>query len=299
MPGMKTHFCLIDGTACTATDSVTLDTAPSNIALLHEETNGVNNCTSTYFAGVGTYGGRVMKTINQIFAPVAGDIDAILTDAIADLQKAHKAKKQIVVGGYSRGAALARRLACIANVPIDILFALDTVASIGLPSAKNNVPASDVAFVDANLSQHVKKAYHAVALDETRAAFNPILFNEDERVREHWFAGVHSDIGGGMFNNGLSKIVLRWLKVWLQHTGRIDLPDTQYGMNDCMQPIKMYEGMQPENRRLCCTWQKNKPTKKQGLLDSSVSQRSHKMFYLPAAKTPARTFAESHYTFRF
>jgi uncharacterized protein (DUF2235 family) len=35
--------------------------------------------------------------------------------------------------------------------------------------------------------------------------------NDEGRVYEVWFRGVHSDVGGGNGNNGLSSIALNWM----------------------------------------------------------------------------------------
>lgn len=38
---------------------------------------------------------------------------------------------------------------------------------------------------------------HALALDERRRAYEPELWDDDPRVKQRWFPGDHSDIGGG------------------------------------------------------------------------------------------------------
>jgi len=56
---------------------------------------------------------------------------------------------------------------------------------------------------------------HAVSIDERRAFFRQNLVHADpgRDVRQVWFAGVHSDIGGSYpeAESGLSKITLRWM----------------------------------------------------------------------------------------
>lgn len=286
---MKTsqyHFCLIDGTACTERDAVLLDTSPSNIAIIADAADNSPNTSVSYFAGVGTYGNAIRKTFNALFAPVSGDIDSILSDAVSDIQTAHAAGKKIIVGGYSRGAALARRLTCIADTPIEFLFVFDTVASIGIPSSDTTPPASDVEFANATLSPNVKRAYHAVSLDETRSAFSPVLFNDDERVVEEWIPGVHSDIGGGNFDNGLSAGVLEWIHGGLMYVG-IELPDiTKYAneFKELTQPIKLYSGVQPQRRRLCCKWRNDAPTDEAGVINDITFHRTSSVYYLSRAR---------------
>jgi uncharacterized protein (DUF2235 family) len=64
----------------------------------------------------------------------------------------------------------------------------------------------------------VKKARHAVALDERRAYFRQNLLKDPaarigQDVRQVWFPGVHCDVGGGYVEaqSGLSKIALAWI----------------------------------------------------------------------------------------
>ena len=58
---------------------------------------------------------------------------------------------------------------------------------------------------------------HAVSIDERRAFFRQNLFGDpcgpEQDIREVWFAGVHSDVGGSYpeSESQLSKIALRWM----------------------------------------------------------------------------------------
>ena len=62
---------------------------------------------------------------------------------------------------------------------------------------------------------------HAVSIDERRAFFRQNLVHEGpgRNIKQVWFAGVHSDIGGSYpeAESGLSKISLRWM---LREAGR-------------------------------------------------------------------------------
>jgi uncharacterized protein (DUF2235 family) len=58
----------------------------------------------------------------------------------------------------------------------------------------------------------VENAYHAVALDEKRKAFRPTLWEDDPRVHQVFFTGVHSDVGGGYHDDcKLGDITLGWM----------------------------------------------------------------------------------------
>jgi hypothetical protein len=55
---------------------------------------------------------------------------------------------------------------------------------------------------------NIDYCFHAMALDERRPSF---LNTRLTGAYEVWFRGVHSDIGGGNGNTGLSDITLRWM----------------------------------------------------------------------------------------
>jgi hypothetical protein len=71
-------------------------------------------------------------------------------------------------------------------------------------------------FHDTKLSTRVNGAFHALAIDERRKAFEPTLWHQQpgadqQELRQVWFTGVHCDIGGGYAETGLSDIALLWM----------------------------------------------------------------------------------------
>jgi len=66
---------------------------------------------------------------------------------------------------------------------------------------------------------------HAVSIDERRAFFRQNLIHESlpptQNLKQVWFAGVHSDVGGSYCerDSGLSKIALRWMLCEAQSSG--------------------------------------------------------------------------------
>lgn len=97
----------------------------------------------------------------------------------------------------------------------------DTVGALGIPSGVLQPPLLNRrwAFHDTTLSRAVKHAYHAISIDERRRPFAPTLWVKkpgeeppaDQTVAQVWFAGVHSDVGGGYAEPALSEIPLRWI----------------------------------------------------------------------------------------
>jgi uncharacterized protein (DUF2235 family) len=70
-------------------------------------------------------------------------------------------------------------------------------------------------FSDNTLGQEVARACHALALNEERRTFHPELWNEkngsETRIKQVWFAGVHSNVGGGYPKQGMSLVSLDWM----------------------------------------------------------------------------------------
>ena len=114
----------------------------------------------------------------------------------------------IDVIGFSRGAALAISFANevarkLPTLSIRFIGVWDIVGEFGLPGRFVN------AGHDLRLPPNAKRVYHAMALDEARSVFQLTRLcgtgrDEDERLVEVWFRGVHSDIGGGNGNFGLN-----------------------------------------------------------------------------------------------
>lgn len=96
----------------------------------------------------------------------------------------------------------------------------DTVGALGIPVSPWNplmLLNRRWRFHDTTLSSLVQDGRHALAIDERRGAFRPALWDRsrragpDQRVCQMWFAGVHSDVGGGYPAAGLSQIAFGWM----------------------------------------------------------------------------------------
>ena len=94
----------------------------------------------------------------------------------------------------------------------------DTVGALGIPDDKALLDWLDdpdrYRFHDTALSDRVAHARHAVAIDEKRGSFAPTLWNQPndgERLKQVWFPGVHSDVGGGYREPGLADGALAWM----------------------------------------------------------------------------------------
>jgi len=94
----------------------------------------------------------------------------------------------------------------------------DTVDAVGLPFHLGDIINTvfyRYKFPDHNLSPQVEHACHALSIDDQRRAFAPLLWNEKReprgRIEQVWFAGVHSNVGGGYPKQGMSLVSLEWM----------------------------------------------------------------------------------------
>jgi uncharacterized protein (DUF2235 family) len=70
----------------------------------------------------------------------------------------------------------------------------------------------------------IKIGRHAISIDERRCYYQDNLWGEaqrDQDIRQVWFRGVHSDVGGSYpeSQSGLSKIALEWMLVEAEKAG--------------------------------------------------------------------------------
>jgi uncharacterized protein (DUF2235 family) len=104
----------------------------------------------------------------------------------------------------------------------------DTVAAYGSPVAEITKGIDrwvwPLSMPDYKLSDRVRCARHALAIDDERDTFHPLLWDEiherdlvregkvpPDRLRQVWFAGMHSDVGGGYSDDSLAYVPLVWM----------------------------------------------------------------------------------------
>jgi uncharacterized protein (DUF2235 family) len=108
------------------------------------------------------------------------------------------------------------------HVPVEVVGVFDTVAALGIP---NGQPEPKY-LIDIKYLPNVKRAYQALALDERRSDFYPLTWGTNslpsQTVEEMWFAGAHSDIGGGYSetnNARLANISQNWMAGNIKNDG--------------------------------------------------------------------------------
>ncbi len=122
---------------------------------------------------------------------------------------------------------------CHASVEIEMVGVWDTVKSLGLPMPvfwRLTEPAH--AFHNHELGGTIRHGYHALALNETRVVYSPILWSappsHEGHVEQVWFRGNHADIGGYLkgfeATRPLSNIPLVWMLENVERHG-VTLPN--------------------------------------------------------------------------
>ncbi|KAI9686900.1 MAG: hypothetical protein M1822_002653 [Bathelium mastoideum] len=117
---------------------------------------------------------------------------------------------------------LASRRLTILGVKVKAVAVFETVGSLGTPRIgwlqKVGVQSSQTkrqAFHDTTLANCIENAFQALALDERRAAFQPAVWEKPPgnttTLRQVWFPGVHSNVGGGYDDQELANITLAWM----------------------------------------------------------------------------------------
>lgn len=103
--------------------------------------------------------------------------------------------------------------------PIRFIGVWDTVGALGAPGVVGKVASAlngnKYGCHEVALHPTVEHAYHALALDERRKPFKPTFWTRPQGwagvLEQAWFAGVHSNVGGGYSPDGLANEALHWM----------------------------------------------------------------------------------------
>jgi type VI secretion system (T6SS) phospholipase Tle1-like effector len=98
----------------------------------------------------------------------------------------------------------------------------DTVGSYGIPAGlglgalARKLTSWTQGFHDNEISRDIEYGLHAMAIDEARRAFPATAWvttdpQDRQGVEQVWFAGAHSNVGGGYKESGLSDLALIWM----------------------------------------------------------------------------------------
>jgi hypothetical protein len=111
-------------------------------------------------------------------------------------------------------------------VTIDFVGVWDTVGAVGTPFEELRELFNwiyPMRFSELTPSSRIQRACHAVSIDDDRRTFHPELWNEKgiraTQVDQVWFAGVHSNVGGGYVKHGMSLVALDWMMAEAEQCG--------------------------------------------------------------------------------
>jgi uncharacterized protein (DUF2235 family) len=221
-----------------------------------DETNVARFCEAYegaiwYVAGPGTRYGKVGRVIGGLTG--AGSFDRVDAAYEQLCENFAAGETTIDIVGFSRGAALALDFAnrirqdgvrrpgskevAVDLPPIRCVGLWDLVGSFGVPIGR--------VFQKVNLGhkltlpENVEYCFHAMAIDERRQTFR---VTRVLNAYEVWFRGVHSDVGGGNGNIGLSAIALRWM---LHKAAGAGLPVRAAAIAACAGKVKPEAPLQP------------------------------------------------------
>ena len=103
---------------------------------------------------------------------------------------------------------------------IKFLGVWDTVAALGVPIKSLDILVDWIPFFrhkfhNLLLSESVEHARQALAIDDKRLTFHPKIWDKKlkdyQTMKQVWFCGMHTDVGGGYKEEELSDIPLIWM----------------------------------------------------------------------------------------
>ena len=160
------------------------------------------------------------------------------------VDKAFKAYEKIEsnaskAGEFKKKAVTHPKFAPDGALKIKMIGVWDTVSALGFPQDWSWTVWSLDKFFDYlfphtfynyRLNSSVENVFHALAIDDERKTFHPKIWNENRKdpqgrpdrpvnIEQVWFAGAHSNVGGGYPRAGLSLCALDWMMTRAHHHG--------------------------------------------------------------------------------
>jgi len=261
--GPATHVIILDGTM-SSLDAGMETNAGLTFRLLREEGHR-SNLTVYYEAGIqwrdwsGTWsvitGKGINKQIERAYGvlasrykvgdkiiligysrgayavrSLAGVIDfvGLVRADQATVRAVRQAYRHYKTGAKSPAAKRFREVYCHPEVKVEAVAVWDTVKALGLrlPIVWRWAQAQH-SYHNHRLGAHVRNGFQALALNETREAYAPVMWYApagwDGQMEQVWFRGSHADIGGqvGDFPQArpLANIPLVWMLEKLESCG--------------------------------------------------------------------------------
>jgi hypothetical protein len=224
---------------------------------------------------------RLRKTVRAAYRQYRRCFRSLIGRAIRRTQTEEQIAKEL--------AAFRAKYVFEPDRPTEVRFVgvWDTVDAVGSPfriAEIVNMIFYQFKFSDRHLSRHVKRGCHALALDEERASFTPVLWmqrtpEDKQRIEQTWFAGVHSNVGGGYAKQGMSLVALDWMMDRAEQEGLEfvrsdrDFYRNHHSVNDELANSRAYLGVfyrwNPRNVNELCSLSGNAPVR----IHASVFER--------------------------
>ncbi|KAH9473234.1 hypothetical protein Pst134EA_000307 [Puccinia striiformis f. sp. tritici] len=196
----------------------------------------------------------------RTIASLIADLGILNSAGMADFHQvltAYKARSESTekfLDNYRQGGP--KHMCRMAEGTLKCVGVWDTVGALGLPGFFDN-NFNLLGFKDTKLSHHIMYAFHAMAVHETRKDFTatkwvkpptPSGLKEYPQVlKQVWFAGSHSDVGGGLADHDLSDISLIWMVANLIEHNLLAV-DEDY-INELLSPQAAWGGQAPYDPR--------------------------------------------------
>ena len=112
------------------------------------------------------------------------------------------------------------------EIPVKFTGVWDTVGALAGSTHFSLITGGNHDFLDVALRRSEQFAFHALAIDEHRRAFRPTLYSRFDmkvtdldappprtldQTEQRWFVGAHANVGGGLDNDLLAQVPLKWL----------------------------------------------------------------------------------------
>lgn len=161
----------------------------------------------------GAYTARAVAGLVQAFGLLRRDNDNLIPYAIRILTRLQKA---------STDRERARCFSALEAYRSNFSWAAPEIWFVGVWDTVYSVSWFDNALIPFSANNpKIRVGRHAISIDERRAYFRSNLWRPaappnpsgPQDIKQVWFAGVHSDVGGGYpeEDSGLSKIALQWM----------------------------------------------------------------------------------------
>lgn len=109
------------------------------------------------------------------------------------------------------------------EVNVKCIGVWDTVGALGIPInpiLQRLLPflpsfIREYRWFDTTIDDHIENAFQALGLDERRFPYSPAVWERPDNgrtnLKQTWFAGAHSNVGGSYTDQGMADIALVWM----------------------------------------------------------------------------------------